>query len=210
MWVGTSGGGLNRYLQNKQRFQRYTSNSNHSDSLSGNWVWSIYEDREGLLWIGTWGRGISRFDRRQNRFRQYLFDAGDSSGISNSTVTCTIEDLNGNLWIGTGRGGINLYDRENDRFYRITEQNGLPNNSIYGILPDSSGCLWVSSNNGLARLSWLSGDVEQGFSAAPETVTEHLRIKQFDINDGLQSNEFNQGAYFWGNPARCILAASTD
>ncbi len=198
LWVGTSGGGLNRYLQNKQGFQRYTSNSNHSDSLSGNWVWSIYEDRDGLLWIGTWGRGISRFDRKLNHFRQYLFDAGDSSGISNSTVTCTIEDLNGNLWIGTGRGGINLYDRENDRFYRITELNGLPNNSIYGILPDSSGCLWVSSNNGLARLSWLTGDVEQGFSAAPETVTENLRIKQFDINDGLQSNEFNQGAYFLG------------
>ena len=54
----------------------------------------------------------------------------------------------------------------------------MPNDVIYGILEDSNGRLWLSTNKGLSRFN-------------PETGN----FKNFDIRDGLQSNEFNSGAY---------------
>jgi len=49
---------------------------------------------------------------------------------------------------------------------------------IYGILEDDHGNLWLSTNRGLSKFD-------------PQTET----FKNYDVKDGLQSNEFNQGAY---------------
>jgi signal transduction histidine kinase/DNA-binding response OmpR family regulator len=57
--------------------------------------------------------------------------------------------------------------------------DGLPNEVVYGILPDDSGKLWLSTNKGLSRFN-------------PQSRT----FRNFDVKDGLQSNEFNTGAYF--------------
>ena len=40
----------------------------------------------------------------------------------------------------------------NQVFRRYTERNGLPSNHVYGILPDDTGRLWLSTNSGLVRL----------------------------------------------------------
>ncbi len=48
-----------------------------------------------------------------------------------------------------------------------------------GILPDADGYLWLSSNNGLSRF---------------DPRTDHF--KNYDVTDGLQSNEFNYGAHY--------------
>jgi signal transduction histidine kinase len=57
--------------------------------------------------------------------------------------------------------------------------NGLPNNVIYGMLEDRLGTLWLSTNLGLSAFS-----------------PQKLSTTNFDFFDGLQSNEFNTGAYF--------------
>ncbi|MCH9028316.1 MAG: response regulator, partial [Bacteroidetes bacterium] len=83
------------------------------------------------------------------------------------------------LWIGTAGGGLNLFDKENERFIHITEKDGLPNDVVYGILPDEKGNLWLSTNKGLSK-----------YKPAKNQFTN------YDVNDGLQSNEFNTGAYY--------------
>lgn len=56
--------------------------------------------------------------------------------------------------------------------------DGLPNEVIYGILPDDFNTIWLSTNNGLSRLD-LSTKM----------------FSNFDVSDGLVSNEFNYGAF---------------
>jgi len=84
----------------------------------------------------------------------------------------------GSLWIGTTEG-INLLDSSRRAFTHITEKEGIPNNTIYSILDDQDGNLWVSTDKGIFRFT-------------PRT----REIRDFDINDGLQGNEFNGGAGF--------------
>ena len=46
---------------------------------------------------------------------------------------------------------MNRYDPETNQFEHFFEKDGLPDNTIYGILEDDDGVLWVSTENGLAR-----------------------------------------------------------
>ncbi|MCZ7616724.1 MAG: hypothetical protein M5T52_24945 [Ignavibacteriaceae bacterium] len=89
------------------------------------------------------------------------------------------EDDEGILWIGTYGGGLSRFDMSSDSIKTYTEIDGLSNNVVYGILPDKSGNLWLSTNKGISRFD-------------PKNET----FKVYDARDGLQSNEFNQGAYF--------------
>jgi ligand-binding sensor domain-containing protein len=83
------------------------------------------------------------------------------------------------LWIGTWSGGLNQFDRDQEKFAHYRERDGLPNETIYGILEDDHGNLWLSTNNGLSKFN-------------PTTK----EFKNYDIHDGLQSNEYNQNAYY--------------
>ena len=75
-------------------------------------------------------------------------------------------------------GGLDHFDPRKGTISVVSDANGLPNNVIYGILPDRTGSLWLTTNLGLARYSPESG-----------------ACRVYDADDGLQGNEFNQGAY---------------
>jgi ligand-binding sensor domain-containing protein len=57
------------------------------------------------------------------------------------------------LWFGTYGGGINGYNKKTNKWSYITEQDGLCNNAVYGILPENDSVFWVSTNNGLSRVN---------------------------------------------------------
>src|SRR3712207_5949939 len=59
MWFGTQDG-LNRYDGYKITYYRH--NPADSNTISNNFIWSIYEDRQGLIWIGTNGGGLNSFN----------------------------------------------------------------------------------------------------------------------------------------------------
>jgi len=69
IWVGTSGGGLNKYDPRTEKFISYQI----KDGLVGNDVYAIQEDKKGILWVST-ENGISSLDpvteNKRNFFRQ--------------------------------------------------------------------------------------------------------------------------------------------
>jgi signal transduction histidine kinase len=90
-----------------------------------------------------------------------------------------LEDSKGRMWISTYGGALNLFDRKSGRFKVYTRKQGLQSDVIYGTLEDNSGNLWLSTDNGLFKF-----------------YTETERFIHFDLDDGLQSQEFSGGAYF--------------
>jgi ligand-binding sensor domain-containing protein/signal transduction histidine kinase len=178
LWIGTEQGGLNRFDQALGTFIHYQHDDNDPLSLSENDVRTINEDHTGTLWIGTFG-GISLWDNRENHFKIYQHDPDNPSSLSNDYVACFFEDKSGAIWIGTFGGGLNRFDRNTQSFTHYTTQNGLPDDTIFGILADADGFLWLSTNKGLSKFD-------------PEAGT----FRNYDISDGLQGNQFNAGAYF--------------
>jgi len=79
------------------------------------------------------------------------------------------------LWIGTSGNGLLRWDKTTGGCHAFTTDDGLPNNTIYAIVPDDDHNLWLSSNKGLTRFNPITHS-----------------IRNFDIADGLIGNEFNR------------------
>ena len=181
IWVGTAKG-MDLFDRKTETFTHYRPETGNPNSLSGTGVDSILEDNEGNIWAGTFDNGLNKFNRKTGQFTRYRYDSKNKETISNDAVLSIYQDTKGNIWVGTGGGGLNLYHPETDTFTYYLEKDGLPNGVVYGILEDSKGYLWMSTNFGISRF-----DSETGL------------FQNFDAGDGLQSNEFNSGAYAKGH-----------
>jgi signal transduction histidine kinase len=187
IWIGTWAGGLGRLDAETGRFTYLNYDPANPNSLSDDTPLIIHEDQQGVFWIGTFDGGLNSFDPKRERFVRYQNDLADPMTLSSDTVLAIHEDSQGILWLGTGGGGLNRFDPIAGTFRSYTEKDGLPNDTVYGILeddvpPEEGGPnLWLSTNRGLSRFN-------------PQTGV----VQNYDVGDGLQSNEFNQGAYHKG------------
>jgi signal transduction histidine kinase/ligand-binding sensor domain-containing protein/DNA-binding NarL/FixJ family response regulator len=179
LWIGTYGLGLGLVNKETEEITYYQNEENDPQSLSGNAVSVILEDQDGYLWIGTPENGLNRFNPATGKVTRFNTDSDTRGSLSSNAVMSIHISSDGVLWVGTFGGGLNKYDPMIETFQVYRERDGLPNDSIYGILEDEQGKLWLSTNLGLSK-----------FDPATET------FKNFDVSDGLQSNEFNQGAYY--------------
>ncbi|MEW6732588.1 MAG: two-component regulator propeller domain-containing protein [Acidobacteriota bacterium] len=177
LWIGTNQG-LNRYDTINQRFTVYRSQPNNPNSLSDNYITSIYEDNANRLWIGT-GNGLTIYNAKDQSFISYRNNSSDPNSISDNSISAIYQDSIGTLWIGTLNGGLNRYDPQSNHFTIFTEKEGLPYNTIAGILEDKQGNLWLSTYKGISKFN-------------PSTA----KFKNYDINDGLQSNKFRRDACY--------------
>jgi signal transduction histidine kinase/streptogramin lyase len=151
----------------------------------------IVQNQSGVFWLAT-SRGLFRFEPRRTSVQRgalkiFQYDANNPVSLTNNNVkTLLIDPLHPDrfLWLGTDGGGLNRFDFAAEEFSHYTEAQGLPNNVVYGILADGVGNLWLSTNKGLSNAI-----------TAPDT-REITRFKNYDVGDGLQSNEFNTDAYF--------------
>src|SRR5690606_21429519 len=64
IWIGTDGGGLNRFNPVTREFHHYRHDPADPGSISSNTVLAIAEDSRGFNWLGTWGGGLDRLDPR--------------------------------------------------------------------------------------------------------------------------------------------------
>lgn len=141
-------------------------------------VHRLHPATDGTLWLATNGHGLVHYDPRTGTSTSYLPVPSDSASVSSENVQCIWEGEDGVLWLGT-LTGLNRFDPETERVRRYTSQNSdLPDNYINGVLGDEYGHLWISTNRGLVRFD-------------PETE----RFVTYTVDRGLQSQEFNRGAY---------------
>lgn len=140
----------------------------------GNFIGRLYQTKDGKIFAAsTEGAFVKIYSYTNNVFVK------KSTIINGINVRSLYEDTKNNLlWMGSDKGLIR-YDLKSENYTFVNEKQGLANTHLYGLLCDSLGRLWVSSNKGISIYD-------------PRTD----RCRNYDINDGLQSNEFNSGAYF--------------
>ncbi|HRZ77610.1 MAG TPA: two-component regulator propeller domain-containing protein, partial [Bacteroidales bacterium] len=177
VWIGT-GQGLLRYDPATDLLSTFELLRGDALRVFRQNITCLYEDRGGTLWVGTY-HGLARVDRKTLRVDTYRHNPDKPSSISSDAIFSIYEDSRGRFWIGTRGGGLNLMDRRTGEFRYFVETDGLPNNVVYATLEDEEGNLWMSTNYGLSM-----------FDPRREAFVN------YDVRDGLQSNEFNLGAAF--------------
>lgn len=177
IWIGT-GSGLYRYDPVSEEAEVIRAGQAPYNALYADNITRLYQDSEGYIWIGTY-HSLEKLDPKTRRVRTYLHDEKDPESISTDAVFSIYEDSKKRFWIGTMGGGLNLMDRRTGSFTYYAERDGLPNNVVYAILEDEEGNLWMSTNYGLSVFD-----------------PNKALFVNYDVRDGLQSNEFNLGAAF--------------
>ncbi|MDC7235186.1 MAG: two-component regulator propeller domain-containing protein [Spirochaetales bacterium] len=137
---------------------------------------------EGKIYLGSADAGLMVLNEEGRLLKHYAPESFSRHGLKGAHILSILMSRKGELWVGTLGGGLHRYDSRNDRFERYTTQEGLPNNTVYGILEDESGRLWISTNRGLSL-----------FRPQEESFTNYSKA------DGLQGDEFNSGASYKGD-----------
>ena len=165
LWVGTQYGGLYRYDYSKSRLEPFAQ-----QQLGNPFIWDIHEDKAGDIWIATYGDGLWRLRSSQS----YLPEKINAPARCFVTL-CELSD--GRILAGTEKEGLVSVDPITGNVGLVSTAEGLTDNTIYGILQDDNGDIWISTNSGLCR---TSSSIDS--------------FANYTIADGLPTNRFNYNA----------------
>lgn len=183
VWIAT-GRGLNVYNPATSTFRVYRHSENDMASLSNDIIICLYTDSEGRLWAGT-EQGLNMVDTKSGKMKRFFYQDDSGKKDKNITVFSVYESADGKFWIGTSGDGLISWDRKSGKHRRYQIKDGLPDNIIYSIIGDRQDNIWVSTNQGIAK-----------FDARRKLFVN------YDVRDGLQSNEYNLGASFMDKSGR--------
>ncbi|MXV16648.1 sensor histidine kinase [Hufsiella ginkgonis] len=133
---------------------------------------SMVMDGEQVFWITT-SLGLLRYDAAKQATREFntILPASDLTTLANDPADPGI------LWIGSLGGGLIRLNKHTLKYHIYTTNDGLPNNTVYAIIP-VDGNLWCSSNKGV-------------FAFNPR----NRQVQSYTSLDGLIIDEFNQFHY---------------
>lgn len=154
LWLGTFGSGLIMINSLTNKAISYKNIPGNFESLSSNYILSLFIDNTNVLWIGTYGDakngGINKLDLSKVKFQTIKFD--DKNLISPEVYSvCQVSDSI--LFLGTDKG-LKKFSLSKNKFINFegssSELEFLNNQYIYTILHDSKNRLWIgTAENGL-------------------------------------------------------------
>ncbi|BBN81853.1 hybrid sensor histidine kinase/response regulator [Pseudoalteromonas sp. A25] len=150
VWIGTWGGGANRYNPKTGKFESFLHDPKHPDSISANRIQSLHHDQEGIIWLGSYDQGLNRY-LGDGRFAHIKQKDHDNTGLTHNRVW-DIEDYDKHaIWVATSYG-LNLYNKKTNTFeyYFPDHTNNTPTgaNEIRHILKSSNGKLYIGTQKG--------------------------------------------------------------
>lgn len=148
-------------------------------------VSDIYETAKKQIWM-TSIHGLLCYNYPNRTWQKWPFRINSKNSPSAEILFALCPDPkypDSILWIGTNGGGLNKFNIAKGTFEYYNTSNGLPNNVIYGILPDALNNLWISTNRGISCLRFTKED-RSTFS-----------VSSFSSRNGLINDEFNRYNY---------------
>jgi len=210
-WFATSGTGLVRLSNGKAT--RYT----REDGLRSDSIRQIYEDSGGTMWFATssglssWSRGaftsyyldeglsypsvrclaevdgdiIAGTDAGLNRIHNgRIVDDPSFASVKEEKVWSIYVDGR-SIWVGTRGGGLVLI--RGGKSTRFTTQEGLLSNSIYQIVDDRDGRLWLSSPVGVSSIARAELD------SVAAGKTRLVRSVNYGTAEGMATSQMSGG-----------------
>lgn len=185
IWVGTYQEGVNRINALLTRVIHFQKGEGDLYKNSGVSIRKLYEDKKGDIWMAKEPSGVNKYDYLSGKM-SYFFQRGVSNKEKDEfSVLSFFEDSKNRFWMGTRGGGIRLFDTKKNQLNPETLSGDVINDDVFEIQEDDNGFLWFSSNHGLSKLS-----------ISTIGNTSSLKVKTFDVEDGLQANQFNLWASF--------------
>ena len=189
LWFSTKGDGLFMAVKGKggdYTFTKFTHNEKDVRSLSGNNVYTTFEDSRGRIWVGTLDGGLNLI----NEVNGKIIFINKLSGLDGypryglyTEVRNISEDRWGRIWVGTIDGLMSFKtDFANPKdikmeTYRRKDLKTIANSDVYTLYTDAEKNVWMSAFVG--GLSKINGYDEEKKEPEFETI---------DKQNGLRSD----------------------
>jgi len=187
-----------RISPDRKQMEQLNALSIDTHKLLSDGLWSIFEDRSGLIWFGSPNRMALYFDPRREVFQFYdlTLTTGAGTGHSRPAVNCLRQDRQGVIWFGVERE-LYRYDP------RTGVQSAYPQNHlINNLLEGPQGLIWLTTEGGLFRFDPATGQSEPVLT----TQTAGIRVETavyaaFDRDGDLWVSTWDYGLYRIGREA---------
>lgn len=152
-------------------------------------VTGLLIDKSQQLWVGS-GNGLFKIDLTKSdprnkdiAYQHFKYELSMPDSRIVEKINCILQTKDKRLWFGSNGNGIYLLEGEPSKptFKKTDVSNGLIDNVVYGMLEDEVGTIWISTDKGLCAYN-------------PHKDS----FRNFNIVDGLASNQFYWDAYFKG------------
>jgi len=138
LWVGTrhalyriGGENLQEVDEKEIRADRFISDPDDPESISGNYVISLLSGNSGDLWIGTYGQGLNLLRRGDLEKGNWVFTHfSEEDKLCNDVIYAIQEDGKGRLWMSTDNG-LSEFDTEKETFRNFYVEDGLLSDQFY-------------------------------------------------------------------------------
>lgn len=207
LWITSYGDGIGTFNKKTKQFTPFPITDRHGNKVLHSF--GMTEDSEGNLWVATMGNGLFKIDSETGKASPQKLTDDEILWIPSIHYS---KDSN-KLFIGE-YGGLRMVDP-------ATGKSTKPLDGIitYDITDDTDGSFWVASSDGLYHISssgeilkrhirddglvsstvysvtWKDGIIWVGTSAGLSKINPHSgEILNFNIDDGLSSNEFSRNA----------------
>ncbi|MDP2334881.1 MAG: two-component regulator propeller domain-containing protein, partial [Bacteroidota bacterium] len=157
-------------------------------------VYSLAEEKPGIIWIGTRGLGVFRYNTITKRVIAQFTTRTHPNLIRNDDILCLFSEQNRPVWVGSSNGIFDLLPISADsvKAAGLNIQSDLSNTSIHAMQQDKLQNLWVTTNQGLSLID-----------------SNRKNVRSFDVNDGLINIEYSDGASFFDEKTGRLYVGGT-
>lgn len=149
IWISTYHWGFDYFDKKTGKFTHY--NQTTLPGLVSNNIWSVAEDKNGMLYLGHVTEGLTLFSPEKGTLQNYKHIPNDPHSLPGNTVYALCIDSNNNIWVGTDNG-LALLNTKNNKFtvFKNNPHNAksLLSNVILSISQTKDGKLWIGTENG--------------------------------------------------------------
>ena len=146
-------------------------------------VLSIIEDHKNRLWVATEEQGIICITGNPANTKTLVYHqyAPVANNYPVDEATAVYEDTNHQLWAVSNSGDFFQYNDETDEFEPVNHRYYIGMGSIYSILGDANGKIWLSTDKGLVRF---------------KPNDEQCTTTYYNMEDGIETISFSSNGGF--------------
>ncbi|MGD5182270.1 two-component regulator propeller domain-containing protein, partial [Xanthomonas citri pv. citri] len=135
-------------------------------------VTALAHDRNDDLWIGTI-EGV-------RVLRGNTVQAIDLTALGGGRSVFGFQQIGDAMWISSDRG---LYRYQQGRLARVGLEQGMPVDTVFQLVPDRVGNVWISSNRGVLRTDMsMLNEVADGRSPS-------VTVERYNEIDGMANSQ---------------------
>jgi len=201
IWVGTESEGLNIVQLDQNHFPVQNTIYKHSDvtnSISNNYIRSIYRQNENTFWVGTYN-GLNKFERQNGSNSLKITTYYQEDGLPNNMVQSIVEDNNHNLWIASNFG-LSKFSTSSSKIVNYDFSDGLQSNefSEHAVFKGTNGELFFGGINGVT--SFFPEEIKESPVRSNITLTDfYLFNEKVEVQSQNNRKDLLESAIFMTN-----------